>query len=418
MLDRVEAPPLKQLSKIKLALVEKTKLAELPSFILHDNSTDIITLEAIFDSGHWYEDKSGESFFSIKMLKEGTVSKSNHEINDELDYYGASLQTYSEEDITGIRLVVLKRYFAKVFPIFCEVLFNPRFSSEDLERIKNLQINHVKLYESRNKYLAEKRLKQMIFGVTHPYGRAMDEAVIQNIDVQGLINFYKNRLLSNCQLFLAGDINDQILSSIDLELTKLNKGLHNNLSHTAEDKVYKEYVDKPNSLQASVYIGKRTIKKAHKDFINLFIVNQLLGGYFGSRLMNNLREDKGYTYGVHSYIETYRHHSCLIIATDAIKKYKDDVCEQIFNEIKILQKNYVPEEELENLKNYLLGNTIIKLDNPFNYMTSFKRNHIQGIDRSYFTQMYNHIKFIDKEVIIEIANNYLNVNDFSSSIVG
>jgi predicted Zn-dependent peptidase len=175
---------------------------------------------------------------------------------------------------------------------------------------------------------------------------------------------------------------------------------------------------KEDSLQAAISMGRVLFAKDHPDYLPLLVVNELLGGYFGSRLMRNIREDKGYTYGIFSRVVPLKHTSYLLIATEVIQTFSQATCQEIAQEIKTLQTVPVPEEELKTLQNYMLGTFLSEINDPFSIMEKFKAVYLHGLDQAYYEQLHDTIRHISAPQIRTLANEYLSTDSFSQVIVG
>jgi zinc protease len=149
----------------------------------------------------------------------------------------------------------------------------------------------------------------------------------------------------------------------------------------------------------------------------VMVLNTLLGGFFGSRLMSNIREDKGYTYGIHSYLMNHMHESGWLISTEAGK----DVCEatiaEVYKEMQILRDEPVDEEELLLVRNYMMGGLLGDLDGPFQIIGRWKNIILNNLTEQYFYDSINTIKSITTEELMALANKYLRPEEFYELVV-
>jgi predicted Zn-dependent peptidase len=173
----------------------------------------------------------------------------------------------------------------------------------------------------------------------------------------------------------------------------------------------KKHIEKASAVQTAFRIGSATINKRHSDYPGLKFLNVLLGGYFGSRLMKNIREEKGFTYGIHSFVSSMDLAGYKVISTEAGKKNRELVADEIYKEIGILQKNPVGNDELEVVRNYMSGEMIRMFDGPFATAESFKAVWEFGLDFNYFIRLMNTIRTITPDEIIRLANTYYNIDD-------
>ena len=171
-------------------------------------------------------------------------------------------------------------------------------------------------------------------------------------------------------------------------------------------------------MQSAIRIAKRTIGKSHHDFAKLHVVNTILGGYFGSRLMSNIREDKGYTYGIGSFVAPQKHDSYFGISTEVGADVSQKAINEIYKELESLRTELVSEEELNLVKSYLMGELLKSVDGPFSVAERWKGIILFDLDKSYFDNLVNTILNITPIEVRDIAERYLGSNDMYEVLVG
>jgi predicted Zn-dependent peptidase len=174
----------------------------------------------------------------------------------------------------------------------------------------------------------------------------------------------------------------------------------------------------PDSVQSSVRIGCISIAKNHADFPELNILNTVFGGYFGSRLMRNIREDKGYTYGIHSYITHFEHASYFVIDTEVGNEVCKAAMDEIYHELETMRTVQVTGEELLTVKNYMLGSLLRATDGPFNRISAIRNSVLSGLDEMYFTRLVDAIKHITPERLKDLSNIYFANENMQEVICG
>jgi zinc protease len=160
------------------------------------------------------------------------------------------------------------------------------------------------------------------------------------------------------------------------------------------------------------------INRKHEDFSGLQILNTVLGGYFGSRLMNNIREDKGYTYGIGSGISSLQQAGYLFMATEVGADVCSAALTEIYKEIELLKNEPIGEEELNLVRNYMLGSMLGSLENVFSHADKFKNIYFSGLDYDYYTNYIATVKAITAEDLLAIANKYLTTDHFIEVVIG
>ena len=421
MLDRTTPPPFITTKSIDFQWPTTYQLTEhIPLFVLNAGSQPMIELEIVCLSGSWYEAVGGVAYFTAKMLLEGTQNKSAQEIATFIDQYGATIDTHVQADFFSISLTTLSKHLAPMLSVLAELLLEATFPADPLERLKNIKQQAIKVADSKNDQIAHKKFRAMLFTEQHPYGTSLREAHVTAITTDHIKAYHAKKLLAGASLFMSGQV-----TPTDVELAKqylapiFTSNFHNKQTHTLPFCVPQQIrIEKEGSLQATISVGKRLVTKDHPDYLSLRVVNELLGGYFGSRLMRNIREEKGYTYGIHSNIISYKQSSYLCIATEVIHKYAKQTCEEINKEIKLLQTTLVPLEELRTLRNYMLGNFLSTINDPFSIMKRFQTAYLYGLGEDYYHKFYDTVQHITPEQIKKLTQQYLAVDTLSSITVG
>jgi zinc protease len=420
MLDRTIPPHTKTIDYLRFAWPKAYQLKEgIPLSVLNAGSQPIIKLELICDAGSWYEPYNGVAYFTAKMLQEGTQKKSAQDIAHYIDQYGASIQIQVQPDTCTFTLITLSKHLTPMLTLLVELLLSPNFDAQRLEHLKNLTYQALKVDAKKNSRVACKQLKEILFGTTHPYGRQLTETAISDITPAHLKQYYKHQLLAACRILVSGQVNDHDLQVIQDHLQMLPIQAPDAMLPSWPTPVPSHiHLAKQDSLQAAISMGKVLFAKDHPDYFLLLVVNELLGGYFGSRLMRNIREDKGYTYGIFSRVVPLKHTSYLLITTEVTHAFTQASSQEIAREIKTLQTVPVPEEEIKTLQNYMLGTFLSEINDPFAIMEKFKAAYLHGLDQTYYDQWYDTVRCLNAPQIRVLANEHLAADSFSQVIVG
>jgi predicted Zn-dependent peptidase len=182
--------------------------------------------------------------------------------------------------------------------------------------------------------------------------------------------------------------------------------------------VRKVHIEKQGAVQTATRIGSRTINKRHADYPGLKVLNTLLGGYFGSRLMKNLREDKGLTYSIHSSVSSLDLSGYKLISAEVDKSRSAQAVAEIYNEIRRLQQKPAGSREIEVVRNYMAGELLRLFDGPFAMAETFKAVWEFGLDSTYFTRLKDTIQSITPDEIMKLAGQYYDINDLYEVTAG
>jgi zinc protease len=408
-------------SAISIPAIDLHKLNSGDSiYLLSTESTQLIQLEIRFNAGSWNQDHPFQALLTGKMLSEGTKSYNSKTIAETIDFYGGYYAISVDKDFSSAQFVFPKIYLAKILPTVAEILFESTIPENELKIVKDNLSHQIKLDNQRGDVIANKKLFSTIFGSNHPYGRTGTPEDVARLNRADILDFYHNHYLTkNATIFVVGNIQDEDLKIIQHYLSPSRKiEVAPQKDFTIDpSKEQKKVINRDQSTQASIRIGKVLFSKNHPDFIDLHIATTVLGGYFGSRLMSNLREDKGYTYGVGSYLISYLNSGFFGISTEVNLEHTEAAIAEIYNEIDLLQKHPISDEELLRVKNYLTGTYLKNFDGSFNIMNQYISLVSQNLTQDFTKDYLESITKITPARIQELFNRYLDKSTFSEIIV-
>ncbi|MCG8388418.1 MAG: insulinase family protein [Cytophagales bacterium] len=417
MLDRSRPPRQYAVSKVDFQHVITEKLDPGITFhFLESGDQPVVKLEALFPKGGaWFEQKRGVALLCLTMLREGTRSYSSKQISGTLAAHGAFLDINPGLDYTSIALYCLDRHLEKLLPLFVEMIDSPSFEEGELNLQKDQQVAQLQVRNKKNNIVASKRLRSILFGDTHPYGRILDENDIRAISADDLQAFHRENMKGDLQLFLSGAPSAQSIAALKSSFN----------SWTLEHRMIQKRDLPPTatqnngnheSVQASIRIGKVTLEKTHTDYVPLLITNHLLGGYFGSRLMKNIREDKGLTYGISSSVIPLKNASYWALGAEVNVKLLDQALNETKKEVRSLAE-FNDINELETAKTQLMGSFQSEINSPFQLLEKFKNVHLHGMDYDYYNRYFSALQQFNCENVREISQKYLSTEDWTEVVV-
>jgi len=424
MLNRKSAPPIHEVRNLVLPNPRIVRLDNgIPVYVLDFPGQEIVKIEAVFRAGRPEEDKHIVSRATSRLLREGTATRSGAEIAELIDFYGGSLSVPTNLDTANFLLFSLKKYAAELIPIFAEVLQAPVFPETELETFKRTSTQELLVELEKVEVLAYRKITELIFGESHPYGYNStpdDYAALERADLQQF--FEKWYRPSNCLLFASGRVDDEILRLLNQHLGQNKKEGKLPTSQPPQPSQLSQpsqiRLAHPGSLQTAIKIGRRTFNRRHPDFNGLFVLNTILGGYFGSRLMMNIREKKGFTYNIYSTLDAYLHDGCFYIATEVNPEKAAATVKEIWAELKKLREKPVSDDELGMVRNYLLGMLLNGLDGPLNTSDVVRSLISEGLSHEAFDELVATIRNITPGQLQELAGRYLRPEDFWTVTVG
>lgn len=426
MLDRTKAPETYEIDAITLQIAEITNLSNGARLhFIKSETQPVIRLDFVFKAGKWFEEKKGESDLAVKMLFEGTLNHTAKQIADKVAFYGASFDSNHGYDRSEFTLYCLSKYVQELLPLVLDVLQNPVFPEEEYKLLKQRTIQNIKVQRQKNSYLATHSFTKQLFGEEHPYVFGFDEGALEALTKEDLQHFYKSRFITQeLEVFACGAIDSDMQRYLEVEIQQLHlqpsKASHTSaqIDATAHPAVKSNLVLVEDSLQSSIRMGRRFPHIKDNDYLQLSVLNEIFGGYFGSRLMRNIREDKGYTYGIYSVISPKEQDSMFYIGTDVNYTVTDKTIEEIVKEIKLLQQQEVPEEELQTVKNYMLGKFLNDINTIFDQCDRYKKIVLYDLPQDHYNAYVTAVRTATAPELMNLAQRYLQPDDLYTAVAG
>ena len=419
MLDRTIAPSFVKSASFDLIRPEEQTLPNgIKVFFVHGGSQDVVKIEFVFESGRWFEDKTGAAYFAAQLLSKGTQTKSSFEIASIFDQYGAHLEINPGLDFVSISLYALNKSLSPVLALLMEIMSSPSFPEKEFQQNRDVFLQNLKVNNEKTSYVASQLFRKNLYGDKHPYGVEVDENGVRSLGVGDLQRHFEN-FNHLPKVFVSGKIDN---SKRDLMLQSFAQYAR---SRAAAGKIHQvsagrsdQYVEKPESLQTSVRMGRRSVLRSHPDYVAILFVSHILGGYFGSRLMKNIREEKGLTYGISASIHALKHDSYLVIGADVNKENKDLTFAEIRKELNILRTQMIPADELETTRNHFIGSLQSEITTPFAHADKIKTIVLFDLRPDHYQNMINLIDSITPSQIAGISEQYFQEDNFQQVAVG
>ncbi len=425
MLDRTQSPEYQIIRSVSLPSVQTVHLGNgLPLHVINIGDQPVLKLECLFEAGNWYEDKAAQSFFTIKMLQEGSASFTSAQISEQLEKAGAFMELSHSVDKAGVVVYCLSRMLPQVLTVIKEMIYEATFPQKEFDELKNITLQHLKVNEEKVSWQAGNHFRAFLFGENHPYGRFQTAVHINGLEIEDLKVFYRKVIQPGpvC-IFLSGQVGDEEVKAVEQTFGNREAwvgeaiSLADNPVSTANASA-RTLIERADSIQSSIRMGKRMFTRQHADYFKMQVVNEILGGYFGSRLMKNIREEKGLTYGISSMIYTFRHEGFLTIGTDVKREFTEQTIEEIFKEIRLLQEEEVTDNELQNVRNYMVGEFAGSLNTAFEVAERRKILLLENLPDDFFEQYINAIHATTAEEIRALANKYLAADEMKVVVCG
>lgn len=425
MVNRLQAPEIKDAIDFNLALKpyrEFTLDNGIHVYTIDAGAEEVIQLEIVFYAGNWYEKENLIASTTNQLLKNGTRGKTAFDINEHFEYYGAYLNRNCYSENATLSLHSLTKHVSQLLPVMQELITDSVFPQEELDIYKQNMKQRLEVNLKKCDFVSNRLIDEYLFGVNHPYGKYSSTVAYDALQREQLLEFFQQHYVNGrCEIFVAGKLPGDLEQLLNENFGKLflNKKPLPQIEHIiqpASERKYRIANDK-EGVQGAIRIASHFPNRHHPDFIKVQVLNTLFGGYFGSRLMSNIREDKGYTYGIHSYMQHHLRQSAWMISTEAGAEVCEATITEVYKEMQRLREEPVTEEELLLVKNYLIGTMLGDLDGPFHIISKWKSILLNELDKDYFDQSVNGIKSITAEEIQALANKYLQPEKFYELVV-
>jgi zinc protease len=425
MTDRKIAPPVKDAVEFNLELKPYTHFTldnGVPVYTIDAGVEDVLQIEMIFYAGNWFEEKPMVASAVNSLLKNGTSTKNAFEINEHFEYCGAFFNRSCYNETAVLTLHTLNKHLPGLLPVMAELITDATFPETELEIYQ--QNNRQRLLVNLQKcdFVANRLIDAYVYGEQHPYGSYTNVVDIDALNTTILKAFYNKYYVNgSCVILVSGKMPADIAAQLNknfgaLGLSKPSYSLTPITAHPATQKKYNISNDS-NGVQGAIRIARPFPNRHHPDFMKAMVLNNVFGGFFGSRLMSNIREEKGYTYGIYSYLQNHVQQSSWVISTEA----GVDVCmatvEEVYKEMELLRSELPDAEELLLVRNYMIGTILGELDGPFQIMARWKNIILNGLTEQYFYDTISTIKNVTGEELMEMANKYLVPEDFYELVV-
>ncbi len=423
MLNRLLPPPTHPLTSITLPT---PTVSHLPNgarlHLLANAAQPVLRLQVVLPAGKYQEPAPGLAQLTARLLTEGTATRTARQIADEVAFYGASLDCEAGLDHATLTLYCLARHLPTLLPLVQEVLAAPTFPEPELLQMKTRISQNMRVERQKTSFRASEEFNRQLFGEDSPYGRSFNEASFATITADQLRAFHAAAYgPAGAEIFLSGDVADYAAGVAEVlgqwpatEAAALPAVAPTRTSYPTGLVA----VPVEGSIQASVRVGRRWPALSEAQTPELLLLVKVLGGYFGSRLMKNIREDKGYTYGIHASVVAREQAAALVIGTDVNGDRAEATRQEIAYELERLQTELLDEDELETVKNYTLGKLMGETATVFEQADKYRHIMLHGLRPDYDQQLVRQTRAATAADLQALARTYLSPADMLTVVAG
>lgn len=421
-LDRSKAPEFRIPEDFELTPPFETKLDNGAKLFFNNTpNLDVVKIEVI-GKGRKASLPLSQNLipsFTLVLLQEGLKGMSGEEIAEFFDFHASEVNPILSFSHEGLGLLTTKKHLEKVLPVFIDLFSEATFPLDSLEKRKSQKRLALKLEKEKTSVRAGQLFRKALFGPEHPYGLEPIASHVDEVTHDRLKFYYEELLWQEIEIFISGNFSEQELNGLEKDLSRIPN------RKPTEELLFPEVItnfqwieSRDAAVQSSIRMGNFSIPKSHPDFIGLSVLNTILGGYFGSRLIKNIREDKGHTYGIFSSLAEIGDFEYWVISADVQKAFYQEVIDEIYFEINKLVEEPVAKDELEVVRNYMIGQMLSRFSSAFDVMDRFRAVHHSGLDLSYYFDKLSYLKTFQSEDLLKLSQKYYQNKKLIEVVVG
>ncbi len=423
-LDRKTPPKIKGFGRLSIPKPRTITLDNgTPVTILDNGDQEVNRLSAIWDGGIAETPHPTAATLTANLMREGTSSRDGAQIAETLDYNGAWLRCNTHTHHSSLVAHSLNRNTGDIFPLLTDIITNPAFPQKEFDTLREKLTRIAELDEEKVEYHSAIANRQLLFGENHPLAHSDTPAEIREItidDVKALHRSIYNP--GTCGIYLAGRITPAIEDTLNNTFGQIpaakEAACEKRIIPFKASETHLRVIKRADALQSAVKISIPTIDRSHPDYIALRIAIMALGGYFGSRLMANIREDKGYTYGITASLHGYPEGGIMDISTQCDNRYVEPLIEEAKKEIERMRADDFSDDEINRLKFFAMTQLASTLDSPFTMMDYYENMRLAGTPENYFEAQIDTLNSLTSERIARLANDHLPLDNIYISIAG
>lgn len=391
-------------------------------YVVDGGAQDINRIEVAYGGGTFDEPKPMTATLTSSMIVHGSDTYASQDVAEKLDFYGSWFGSRCTDNHSIVTLHSLNRCLADTLPMLVDIVCSPAFPEKEYELVRGKMRNAYRTARMKVRYRANVEASRLFFGTDHPLARDIRDSHIDDVTIDDLRRFHGRYYHpANCTLLLSGRIGGRELDMVTELFGKVPQVREAEpLARPAESRSESRFsiVDCGNVVQAGISMFMPAIPRSHPDYIKLRVLVMALGGYFGSRLMSNVREDKGYTYGITASLLGRISGAHIAIATECDNSYVGALIDEVRREMELLRTDLIPDDELMMVKSYIMSDLVKMFDTPFSLASYVGSTLFFGVSPDYFDRQVEQLRQITAADLREMAGKYLNPADATIAVAG
>ena len=430
MLNRHTPPPIQSTSLDFRKPVQRVLRNGIPLHVIEAGQLDAVRIDFVFSAGQWHQEHKLQALFACRMLREGCRGYTSAEFAERLDYYGAWLDLSVAMNRTFVTLYTLKKHFATTLELVHRMLTEPSYSEEQFRIVCDNNKAQLMVNLQKGDVQAMRALRRSLYSEEHPCGKQVTPEDYDALQLAHVVDFYHRHYGSHtCRIYLSGDIDEPLLSRVESLFgmaewgsgEKVESGKWRDESYCHLDENYplsSLNLQLEGAVQDSIRMGCLLIDVNHPDYLPLRVLTAVLGGYFGSRLMKNIREEKGYTYHIGSDLVTNTPQVLFLVHCEAQAGKAEEVIGEVHREMQRLQSELIPDDELRMVRNYMIGEICRNYESAFSLTDAYIFMEHLGLPLTHLEQTIDAIRTTDAPRLQQLAQRYLRPDMLHTVVVG
>ncbi len=389
-------------------------------YLLENHDQQVVRLSFVFGAGSSHQDRFFSATAAANLLSEGSDRFTARQIAEQLDFYGSYFDIAVDRDVVVVSFCALSKFFLPTLQTAEEILLRPAFPQDEFDSYRIKRRQRLEIERRKVDVRVREAFAAAMFGSEHPYGVSAPLSAYDELSLDEVVDFYRRHYTAdNCFVVCSGDLSDEALKAIENICMQLpQSGDRAPLIFPDAAQTPSVRLEHAGAVQSAVRVGRMLFTRNHPDYVGMQVVATALGGYFGSRLMRNLREERGYTYGVFAALANLDRAGYLAIATQVAAEAREDTLHQIYTEIERLRTELMSEQELALVKNIMVGEMMRILDGPFGIVDVTIENVQCGTDNHAIERTVDAICCCTPEDVQRLAEKYLRREDLVEVTVG
>ena len=383
---------------------------------------EVLRIDFVFSVGQWHQAQKLQALFTCRMLREGCRGYSASTFAERLDYYGAWLELSVGMNRSFVTLYTLKKFFDQTLELVHSMLSEPAYDEEQFLTIRANNKAQLLVNMQKGDVCAQRALRRSIYGDAHPCGMSAEPEDYDALQTSHLREFFARHYgSSNCSIYLSGSIDDTVLRRVEELFGATPWGSSTPIEevqysmHPAD--VKSQYITRPDALQSSIRMGTLMMDVHDPDYLSMRVLTTMLGGYFGSRLMKNVREDKGYTYHISSDLITNTSQVLFLVGCEALVDKAEEVIAEVHGEMLRLQQEPISDTELRMVRNYMTGEICRNYEGAFSLTDAYIFMEHLGLPQTHIEHTVEAIRNTDAARLQQLAQRYLRPEELYTVVV-